>query len=240
MSCAFVAGVNGTLTAASSGVSGSMAVTVGNLLHADISNYIGAGGSPVSSFDGSTSQTWAAANAPQTGGAGSNELRQSYAKNTNGSAGSTFTLTLTGSGFAAFDVMHISGANTISPLRDAGSTADGANATSHPVSTAGTAAQVGDIACGAIGDNATGGTITVGAGYTERFNNANVTTTGLESATLVVTSGGTQTYTPTTANSVKDDMQIAVYAAAAGGRGIFLPPNLNGLGSGGSFFGDRL
>lgn len=37
-----------------------------------------------------------------------------------------------------------------------------------------------------------------------------------------------------------DEWEMPILQAAAGGRGLFLPPNLNGLGSGGSFFGDRI
>lgn len=41
--------------------------------------------------------------------------------------------------------------------------------------------------------------------------------------------------------TVPDEWEMPILqAAAAGGRGLFLPPNLNGLGSGGSFFGDRI
>lgn len=215
MSCTFVTAAAATLTVASSATTGAITTTAAHLLHADISIYTVT--ASFSSFADSKTNTWATGNAALSGASTNNQIRQLYAKNCLGGASHTFTLTLSTNGYAAFSVTEIAGASTTSPVRDTGAASDGSNTTTHSVSTAGSSAASGDIAIGLIGDNNTGGTITVGAGYTQIYNNPNITTTGLEDAYLQISSGGTQTYAPTTANSVKCNMQVIVYSPPATG-----------------------
>ncbi len=208
--------------------------TSGNLLHADLSAYGAAGhtfSSLADSSDGSNYNlnTWSTANA-EIGGSGSVFIRQVYAKNITGAASHTVKYTVTSGGYLVLGVLEIAGLDTAAPLGSTGHSTDNSG-TTHSVSTSDSAPASGDIAIGFISPVNGTHTLAVGAGgYTDRNHiDSSGTIIGLLDATLIISSGGTQTFAPTTGDSCNTQVQIVTYKAAAGAGGAVLAGGATGV-----------
>lgn len=198
-------------------VVGPITTTAGNLLHAGIGIYSAAG--LYSSIANTGLDTWAAGVAAFVGGSSVSSNQTRYAKNINGSAADTITLTLNGLGYPTLSIIEISGADTSSPLdlHESGT----ASGTSTPsFTTSGSTAVANEISIGEIGNSAgLGINLTPVAGYTETYDDFTSGFCGLEQAYKIVSVTGTQTYSATASLSPDWSMCITTYKQASGGGG---------------------
>lgn len=210
-------------------VVGPITTTAGNLLHADIAVYDGAG--LFSSIANTGLDTWATGKSAFDTSGSVCFNQSNYAKNINGSATDTITVTLTGLGYPAVSIIEISGADTSAPLdlHEGG----GPAGNSPTFTTTGTTAVANEIVIGALGQSSgIGNHVTPGGGFTGTYDDFTAGFCGLNQAYKIVSATGTQTYSGTygggsgpTWNEV-----ITTYKQASGGGGTvgigwFQPPD---------------
>ena len=192
----------------------------------------------------SKSNTWTALTKQSDGS--NSRLRIWYAKNATVGTGHTFTVN-SSTQYGSISASAFSGGHLTTPF-DTGieSGASTAGATSLAPGSV-TPSENNCLLLTALGNqDSNGSTATTPSGYTG-LNTVDRIAFGLgiSTAYLIQTTAGASNPSWSWTTSQRDSAVIASFKSAAGGGGSvfmppFKPPNLSGLGSGGSFFQDRL
>lgn len=158
--------------------------------------------------------------------------------------GSGHTFTVGGSNIYSYgQVSAFSGAAASSVFdTENGQGVTGSFTTVQPGSV--TPASNGSLIVTGLAENESATSFSINAGFTITDQSGNIGGTQIGGGFAYLVQGSATAVNPTwtlNATSTFASAAIAVFKAAAGGaRGLFLPPPLSGLGSGGSFFADRL
>lgn len=217
---------------------GALTTTSGNTIILATAVFTGA--TAFSSVGDSNGNSYGTANAIKAGV--STEARQFSNGNITGGAGHTFTLTLAGAGYPtiiACEVNFSAGSGTFDKFADG---AENGSAT-HSTGTTATLADANEFVYANAACYNTGGSLANSDGtYTQDQLNLNGTDENALSAYKTVAATTAVSWVGFNTGSAGVSAQLVCTYRAAGGasRGLFLPTNLNGLGAGGSFFGDRL
>lgn len=221
MALAVVTSGGNYVSAGSTLTVGPLNVPAGSLVVVDIAVYYGAG--LFSTLSDTAGNSFTSAYSISVGAATDSHLTldEFYCANCTGNASNTFTINLTGSGYAVAAVTVISGADTTSPLDKV--ITDATQFTTTPSITSAATTQADEIVIGAFGQVYNPSlTLTQSSGYTTQYDNfssgANQT---LTVGTKIVSATGAQTYAPSMNSPGPSylDIAISTYKAATGGGG---------------------
>lgn len=221
MALAIVTSGGNYVSAASSLTIGPLNVPSGSLIVVDIQVYYALG--LFSTLSDTAGNTFSTAYTISVGDAVDSHQTaiELYCANCTGNASNTFTINLTGSGYAVAAVTVISGAETSSPLDKV--ITDATQNTTTPSITSAATTQADEIVIGTFGQAYNPSlTLTQSSGYTTQYDNfssgANQT---LTVGTKIVSATGAQTYAPSMSGAGPSYVNIAIstYKAASGGGG---------------------